>query len=752
MKEIFQAGHGRAQRLPSLKPHAQSLPDGIDRGGVALAVLLFGMLVSSCGGGGGGGGASGDGATPEPVPLVQAPRLEEAGKRILTPGVYAESLVFVNNGGAPQTGGCTPVTEMPDGLAVELSHDGISCQITGKPVSAQVSELTITIAAANTAGRSQASVQLTILDSQSVLVPPQNISTLVAGTALDADNAIIISSGPHSLKPNSCSFIVNGQTTTTTDGLTISTGTNSCLITGTPAAAAAATAIERTYTIFSAGTIGGSFTTSLTVVIEPILPAPSLRAEQSVTLTVNQPTTTILATTDDDGNTGDSAGGDTSAGGGSASSGGEDGDGAGGGSASSGGEDGDGAGGGSASGGGAGGGASAGAATQVVTLCTIVPDLPGGLAIDVSADGRSCALSGTPAQVAAPTVYTVTAANDSGSGRTALTIAIVHPEPVLASALSLGGGGGGEFILTIGTTIEPVVFVNSGAEPQAVTQCTVIPNLPSGLSLAVSNDGHSCALSGTPTPSATAITPTLTEVAVTNALAVSTTTYTVTATNSGGSSDATIDLAVVLPAPNLAGVEALTLTAGTTIEPVVFVNSGAQPQVVAQCTVMPDLPQGLSLAVSDNGGSCALTGSPALDVAAAPTIAVTPTAYTVTATNSGGSSAIVLEITVNPAAPDLPDSPVTATAISGTPIETLSITNANNASVITNCLYVSDSGDTSAVFDGLNVAVGTMGQSCDIDGVLQGTGQRDYTIRAVNVTGQDEVIVRYTVNPVVPNL
>ncbi|MCA8837249.1 MAG: hypothetical protein K8963_05275, partial [Proteobacteria bacterium] len=42
--------------------------------------------------------------------------------------------------------------------------------------------------------------------------------------------------------------------------------------------------------------------------------------------------------------------------------------------------------------------------------------------------------------------------------------------------------------------------------------------------------------------------------------------------------------------------------------------------------------------------------------------------------------------------------------------------------------------------------------SCDIDGVLQGTGQRDYTIRAVNVTGQDEVIVRYTVNPVVPNL
>nr|MCH9663015.1 hypothetical protein [Gammaproteobacteria bacterium] len=371
MKEIFQAGHGRAQRLPSLKPHAQSLPDGIDRGGVALAVLLFGMLASSCGGGGGGGGASGDGAsgdgaTPEPVPLVQAPRLEEAGMRILTPGVYAESLVFVNNGGAPQTGGCTPVTEMPDGLAVELSHDGISCQITGKPVSAQVSELTITIAAANTAGRSQASVQLTILDSQSVLVPPQNISTLVAGTALDADNAIIISSGPHSLKPNSCSFIVNGQTTTTTDGLTISTGTNSCLITGTPAATAAATAIERTYTILSAGTIGGSFTTSLTVVIEPILPAPSLRAEQSVTLTVNQSTTTILATTDDDGNTGDSAGGDTSAGGGSegggsASGGSEDGDGAGGGSASSGGEDGGGAGGGSASSSGEdGGGASGG--------------------------------------------------------------------------------------------------------------------------------------------------------------------------------------------------------------------------------------------------------------------------------------------------------------------------------------------------------------------------------------------------------
>ncbi len=155
---------------------------------------------------------------------------------------------------------------------------------------------------------------------------------------------------------------------------------------------------------------------------------------------------------------------------------------------------------------------------------------------------------------------------------------------------------------------------NSGG---AVATCSVQapPPLPAGLTL----DPATCAISGTPTG------------------VTATSTFTVVASNSGGSTSTTVIITVNDVAPALS-YAALTCTRGTACS-VSPTNTGG---AVVSCSLPASavLPAGLVLDAN--------TGT----IAGTPTALLATTSYTVTATNSGGSTTANASITVN----DIPPS------------------------------------------------------------------------------------------------
>ncbi len=186
-----------------------------------------------------------------------------------------------------------------------------------------------------------------------------------------------------------------------------------------------------------------------------------------------------------------------------------------------------------------------------------------------------------------------------------------------------GNGGGGTAVPTaLSYSAATPVFVRGVAiaadNPTcngAVTSWTVSPALPAGLTL---NAGTGI-LSGTPT-----------------AIAV-TATYTVTAAGAGGSTTTTLSITVNDQAPAKFSYAAgtATYTVGEPITPNGPSNSGA---AVISYGMSPTLPSGLSFSTTTG----VITGDPT---------AVSPaTSYAVTATNSGGTAAATVTITVNPAA------------------------------------------------------------------------------------------------------
>jgi hypothetical protein len=144
-----------------------------------------------------------------------------------------------------------------------------------------------------------------------------------------------------------------------------------------------------------------------------------------------------------------------------------------------------------------------------------------------------------------------------------------------------------------------------------VSAYSVAPALPTGLSL----DKSKGTVSGTPT------------------VAAAQTTYTVTASNAGGSTTAQIKLTVdALPAPSgLAYPKAaIHATVGTAI-------AGDTPTVTGTVTaysIEPTLPAGLSLD--------AITGT----ISGTPTAVAPQASYTVTASNAGGSTTAQIQISV----------------------------------------------------------------------------------------------------------
>ena len=174
-----------------------------------------------------------------------------------------------------------------------------------------------------------------------------------------------------------------------------------------------------------------------------------------------------------------------------------------------------------------------------------------------------------------------------------------------------------------------------------VYRFTVSPDLPTGLELNITNGE----ISGTPT--------------VVSPL----TTYSVTATNTGGSSTTLINITVVDNLPNISySPDDLSLTNNTASSDVPLSPTLTGSGAITSWTIHPTLPNGLSFSTS-NG---TITGTP-IEL-------LTRTMFTVNGTNTGGSSTAYVNITVNAVTPVLSYTPDSLVLTNNSAMNTLSPT------------------------------------------------------------------------------
>ena len=250
------------------------------------------------------------------------------------------------------------------------------------------------------------------------------------------------------------------------------------------------------------------------------------------------------------------------------------------------------------------------------TSYSVSPALPAGLSLN-SGTGI---VSGTPSTVTAQASYTVTAYGAGGSTTTILSIT-VNDQPPSAFSYAIGSAA-----YTIGMPITANDPTNSGG---SVISYSVSPAIPAGLSLSTTTG----IISGDPTALTAAAN------------------YTVTATNSGGSATATLNIAVnAVSVPTNPGAPAglvyspgnAVYTVGVPIPENVPTSTGGAP---LSYSVSPALPAGLRMSVLPVAFGDAATGI----ISGTPTAATATATYTVTAVDAAGSTTATLAITVNAA-------------------------------------------------------------------------------------------------------
>ena len=250
-----------------------------------------------------------------------------------------------------------------------------------------------------------------------------------------------------------------------------------------------------------------------------------------------------------------------------------------------------------------------------VTSYSVTPPLPAGLLLSTSTG----VVSGTPIPATPMTVYTVTGSNAGGSTTAALSITVN-----VAAPAGLAYTSGTAFYI-VGMPIPQNVPTSTGGAPSAYS---VSPPLPAGLQINGSGNpiaGVTGIISGTPT-------------AVT-----ATAEYTVTATNSTGTATANLTITVSESNSSPAGLAysapAPVYAMGVPITPDIpstAVTGGAPTSF----SVSPALPSGLTL----NQTTGVVTGTPS--AGSSPTAPPATVTYTVTATNSYGSTTAPLTITL----------------------------------------------------------------------------------------------------------
>ena len=324
--------------------------------------------------------------------------------------------------------------------------------------------------------------------------------------------------------------------------------------------------------------------------------------------------------------------------------------------------------------------------------CSISPSLPFGLSLNQG----TCTVSGTPTSHGFNTTYNVTATSSTGvskSGEFKLWITQIAPSITYT---------GSPFTFTVGTAISSITPTNTGDS----AFWSVSPSLPSGLSL-----GAGGVISGTPS------------------VAVSAANYTITASNPGGESSATISITVNAQPPSGLSytTENMTLEKGTAMTPNLPSTSGG---AITSWEISPSLPSGLTWGTSDGK----ISGTPSI-------LQTTKVTYTVWANNSGGSTSANVNITINDVAPSISYSTTEITGTKGVAISP-SIGPTTSGGTITSW-EISPSPGSAFNFNTGN-------------GYISGTpsvllSRTQYTIWANNSGGSSVAYVNVTINDVAPN-
>lgn len=331
--------------------------------------------------------------------------------------------------------------------------------------------------------------------------------------------------------------------------------------------------------------------------------------------------------------------------------------------------------------------------------CSVLPALPLGLTLN----SNDCSISGTPLVPLALSPFIVTATNALGSASTALGIRINDIAPILSYSIS-------SILSTLNTVISPILATNTGGSIPT-GGCSVSPALPTGLHLNV----DTCAITGIPS------------------LVSAASNYTVTATNSVGSSSAVLQVGVGNIAPILSyGSNLLTLIVGGLVSAIVPASTGGAI-APGTCSVNPSLPTGLVL----NQDTCVISGVPLTAAVSA------PTAYTVTASNFAGTATTTLNLGVNDVAPDISyaDSPFTFTLNSL--ISPIAPANAGGAVALGGC----------SVTPSLPLGILLDPNTCTLGGLpLAISPLTTYTVQATNSAGSSSTTIALRVNNIAPSI
>jgi Putative Ig domain/Secretion system C-terminal sorting domain len=322
---------------------------------------------------------------------------------------------------------------------------------------------------------------------------------------------------------------------------------------------------------------------------------------------------------------------------------------------------------------------------------SITPALPAGLTFNAVTG----VISGTPTALSALITYTVTASNAGGNGNTTVKISCVNPPaPIISYVPSTN-------TYTTGIAITSLTPTNTGGA--AVGGYTISTPLPIGLTF----NTVTGVISGTPT------------------VVSLTTTYTITATNAGGSGSTTVTITVNPPAPVISYTPSTNIYSnGTAITPLSPANTGG---AAVSYSISAPLPTGLLFSTT--------TGI----ISGTPTATSTATTYTITATNAGGNGSTTVNLTVNPLPPVISYTPSANIYTVNTAITPLPPTNTGGAAVSYSI--------GPALPAGLSLNT--------ITGVISGTPTAislltTYTITATNPGGSGSTTVTITVNPAPP--
>nr|MCH9662990.1 Ig-like domain-containing protein [Gammaproteobacteria bacterium] len=350
-------------------------------------------------------------------------------------------------------------------------------------------------------------------------------------------------------------------------------------------------------------------------------------------------------------------------------------------------------------------------ATQVATL--------DGLSIDNADDGRSCAITGTLTG-AGLKPFMVRALSATSQDDVTVNIMVLASSQIALSTTPF------EFDVGLNTAIEAVTISNINtlsATALAAGNCVLVDDMDTalaaltvnGLTLATDVSRDACTVSGTP------------DTAGRQTLRVR--------ANKGAVMSNIVVLTFIVRDIDT---PALTLNAVTKrFGDVPFTNAIMMASSPANSFVWSSA--NTAVARVNNTGEVTVIGVGSADISAIRVLSDSYQAATLTYT-----------LTVDPFPPNLPDGPVAATAAEDTPVSTLTLENASDGANITRCWFVSGDSQVPAL-SGLSIAVADetslvgAGRACVIRGTLTGnTGERDFTVRALSASGQDEVTVTFT--------